>query len=395
MPGANPWPKLLFRMSTSFAHNNIRFSLIVFCHLCTWGKKRYDTPAVIVTPKPTKESYCMFKNLKGILCLLAWSLLFPAWASAEKHTLRIATLAPDGSSWVKVMNAFAWEVGMKSNKKLEIKLYTGGRMGDEKVVVRKIELDSLQGGAITSIGLAQINSSLLSLQLPFLFNNNKELQAVRKHLHQRLKQKLLDKGFVLLGWGDLGYVYLFSKLKLASVEDLKKAKIWAWTDDPLTNQFATAGNLTPRQLGLLHVRQGLQTGTVDTVVGTPLTLIAMQWHSYVKYRIAYRFAIGIGATVISKKSFDRLPPNLQTILKTTARKYHRILNKVVRRDNNKALKTLRDRGLKDINLSDDQKKEVRTISAKVVKFFKGKLYTQNDIKKIKEAIGLYRNGKIK
>lgn len=337
----------------------------------------------------------MFKNLKGILCLLAWSLLFPAWASAEKHTLRIATLAPDGSSWVKVMNAFAWEVGMKSNKKLEIKLYTGGRMGDEKVVVRKIELDSLQGGAITSIGLAQINSSLLSLQLPFLFNNNKELQAVRKHLHQRLKQKLLDKGFVLLGWGDLGYVYLFSKLKLASVEDLKKAKIWAWTDDPLTNQFATAGNLTPRQLGLLHVRQGLQTGTVDTVVGTPLTLIAMQWHSYVKYRIAYRFAIGIGATVISKKSFDRLPPNLQTILKTTARKYHRILNKVVRRDNNKALKTLRDRGLKDINLSDDQKKEVRTISAKVVKFFKGKLYTQNDIKKIKEAIGLYRNGKIK
>lgn len=335
------------------------------------------------------------KNLRWFLFVLACSMMFPSWSFAKKYTLRIATLAPKGSSWVKVMEAFAWEVNMKSGGKLNLKLYTGGRMGDEKVVVRKIQLDSLQGGAITSIGLAQINSSLLALQLPFLFKHNKELQAVRKHLNQYLRQKLLDKGFVLLGWGDLGYVYLFSKLKLESVEDLKKAKIWAWTDDPLTKQFASAGNLTPRQLGLLHVRQGLQTGTIDTVVGTPLTLIAMQWHTYVNYRIAYRFAIGLGATVISKKSFDELPANLQEILKTTSAKYHKILNKVVRRDNRRALKTLKKRGIQDVSLSEDQKKEVRTISNKVVVYFKGKLYSAKDIKKIRESIQLYRNGKLK
>ncbi|TNE50566.1 MAG: hypothetical protein EP343_07725 [Deltaproteobacteria bacterium] len=342
-----------------------------------------------------REKLSMRKHLLWIACLLGCLVALPHLASAKRYTLRIATLAPKGSSWVKVMDAFRWEVRKKSKGKLRIKLYTGGRMGDEKVVVRKVRLDSLQGAAITAIGLSQINPALLALQLPFMFRSYKELYAVRRHLDSHLRKQLLDKGFVLLGWGDLGYIYLFSKLRLQSIDDLKKAKIWAWTDDPITKQFSDKGGLTPRLLGLLHVRQGLQTGTIDTVVGTPLTLIAMQWHSYVKYRVAYRFAIGLGATVVSKKSFDRLPPNLQKILLKTAAKYHRLLLKIVRRDNRRALKTLRKRGIKGIKMTKKQKREVRQIAAKVNKYFIGKLYSKSDYMKIINAIRKYRKGQLK
>lgn len=332
----------------------------------------------------------MPKNLRWFVCLLGMLLVMPSLAVAKKYTLRIATLAPKGSSWVKVMNAFRWDVKKRSKGKLRIKLYTGGRMGDEKVVVSKVKLNSLQGASITAIGLSQINSSLLALQLPFMFRRYKELYHVRKVLDAHLRKKLTDKGFVLLGWGDLGYIYLFSKKKLQSINDLRKAKIWAWTDDPITKQFASQGNLTPRLLGLLHVRQGLQTGTIDTVVGTPLTLIAMQWHSYVKYRVKYRFAIGLGATVISKKSYDSLPPNLQKILTTSAAKYHKLLNKIVRRDNRRALKTLKKRGIKGLKMSKKQRKQVRSIAEKVNKYFVGKLYSKSDIAKIKNALKKFR-----
>ncbi len=332
----------------------------------------------------------MHKKTLWISCFLGMLMALPSFALAKKYTLRIATLAPKGSSWVKVLNAFRWEVKKKSKGKLRIKLYTGGRMGDEKVVVRKIKLDSLQGGVITSIGLSQINTALMALQLPFMFRKYKELYHVRKVLDAHLRKQLSDKGFILLGWGDLGYVYLFSKKKLRNIADLKKAKIWAWTDDPLTKQFASQGNLTPRLLGLLHVRQGLQTGTVDTVVGTPLTLIAMQWHSYIKYRIKYKFAIGIGATVISKKSYDRLPANLQKILMKTSAKYHKIIARVVRRDNRRAMRTLRKRGIKSIKLNKKQKQKMREIAAKVTQYFTGKLYSAKDLNLIKNTLKKYR-----
>jgi len=329
------------------------------------------------------------------LCLLACFVMLPGLANAKKYTLRIATLAPKGSSWMKVFNAMKWELRKKSKKKIRLKFYSGGSMGDESLVVRKIRSGKLQGGSFTAIGLIKMAPSILALQLPFMFRKYGELYYVRRKLDGFLRKKFEDKGMILLGWADLGYIYLFSANKITNLKDLRAAKVWGWTDDPMTKRFAKSAGITPRLLGLLHVRAGLQTGSVNTVVSTPLTLIAMQWHTYVKHRVKYRFAIGLGATVISKKSFDAMPENLQKILLKVAKKYHKILNKVVRRDNRKSLKTLKKSGLISNKLAKKEKKLMRKVAKKVRKYFTGKLFTKADLKKILDARREYRRKKRK
>jgi TRAP-type C4-dicarboxylate transport system substrate-binding protein len=313
-----------------------------------------------------------------------------AQVAAKRYELRIATVAPQGSTWVNVFDAFRWELRKKSKNRLHIRLYTGGVQGDEKLTLSKIRLNSLQGAAITSVGLAQIEPSLLALQLPFLFRNYRELDFVRQDLDSHFREKLNQKGFVLMGWADMGYIYLFSKKELKSMDDLRTAKIWAWSDDPLTQAFAQQGGLTPHLLGLLHVRQSLQTGSIDTVAATPLTLIAMQWHSYVNYRIRYRFAIGIAATVISKSNYDKLPPDLQKLLLETSQKYHQKLLHLSRRDDRRALQTLEKRNLKGITLDADHRKQIQQISNKVRQHFIGKLYSKEDLQRILDSIQRYR-----
>ncbi len=328
----------------------------------------------------------------SLILLVAVSLLLGGSGEtfAKKYVLRIGTLAPKGSSWDKVFKAFRWELKKKSKKRLILKLYAGGSMGNEKLMLRKVMLGSLQGAAITSVGLFQIEPSLLALQLPFLFKNYGELDYVREKLDGYIRKKLEKKGFVLLGWADIGYIYIFSKHKLQSMDDLHKAKIWAWTDDPISQAFAKAVGVTPRLLDVLHVRQALQTGTVDTVASTPISLLALQWHPYVKYRIKYRFAIGLGATVLSKKAFDALPPDLQKLLLETSKKYHKKLQRIIRKANKRDLKTLKKFNIKGIKISKKYKKEIKKIARKVEKSFTGKLFPAEDLKKIKELIAEYR-----
>lgn len=327
----------------------------------------------------------------SMLCVgaMAWSM--PGVASAKRYKIKLATLVPKGSAWMNVFDQLKWEIKKKSKGRLRLKMYAGGRMGDEKAVVGKMQMGTLDGAALTSIGLGQINKEILALQLPFLFKKYKELDYVRTKLKKNFRDMLLKKGFVLMGWGDLGYIYIFSKKKIKTVADMRKAKIWAWTDDPITQQFAKMAGFTPRLLSLLQVRNGLQTGIIDTIVATPLTLIAMQWHSYVKYRVKYKFAIGLGATVMRKKSFDKLPADLQKLLLDTSMKHHDRLVKIVRRDNRRARYTLKKRGMKGLKMTKDQRKLVRKLGRQVQKHFIGKLYNGGILKKIKAAVKEYRS----
>ena len=336
----------------------------------------------------------MKKNIIGIL-LLAFLFILPSMVEAKRYNFRIATLAPKGSTWVNLMYKMRRKIRQQTKGQVRIKFYTGGRMGDEKLVIRKMKLGSLQGAAITSIGLGQVLPSVLALQLPGLFRNYKELDYVRTKLDAKLRAKFRKKGFVLLGWGDLGYVYLYSKIKINGVGSLRHAKIWGWTDDPLTRKYAKVAGVTPHLLGLLDVRASLQTGAIDTVAGTPLSIIAMQWHPYLKYRVKFRFAIGIAATIVTKKAFDKLPANLQKIILAVSRKYHRKLVRSVRRDNRRSKRILRMKGIKGVKLSRKEKREIRRIARKTRKQFIGELYSKEDLKDIVQLIREYRKNKKK
>ncbi|MGB5539869.1 MAG: TRAP transporter substrate-binding protein DctP [Gammaproteobacteria bacterium] len=285
--------------------------------------------------------------LKGILAALLLALAFgTTTAQAEKTwVLKFATLAPAGTTWVKLLEEWAEQVRTESGGRLVFKLYPGGVQGDEPDVLKKIRFNQLQGGAFTGYGIGQIYSPARVLELPFLFENIDEIDYVRERLMPSIEQGYRDNGYELMGWMEVGYIYFFSRERIATLDDLRKRRIWFWQGDPLGKAFFDAGGLAPVPLSIIDVYTSLSTGMIDTVYAPPLGAIALQWFTKTQYITNTPMANGIGSLVVSRRFYQDLPQDLQKLLRRTGRETGAKLVAATRRDNLESLELMQERGM--------------------------------------------------
>jgi TRAP-type C4-dicarboxylate transport system substrate-binding protein len=159
--------------------------------------------------------------------LVVFSLLTPALPTQAQETkaIKFATLAPDGSTWMKVMTDLSQELDQATAGKLKFKFYPGGISGDEKDVVKKIRIGQLQSGGFTGVGLGEVAGNTRLLDAPWLFRSRGELEFIREKFGREFSASIEQGGFVVLGWISLGSVYVFSKNAIAGPEDMKRSKI--------------------------------------------------------------------------------------------------------------------------------------------------------------------------
>ena len=184
------------------------------------------------------------KLVTGLLLCLGLVLSAPLQA-AKIYTLKFATLAPAGTTWVNLLEDWADEVKRESKGRLVIKIYPGGVQGDEPDVLKKMRFGQLQGGAFTGYGIGQIYSPTRVLELPFLFNSVDEIDYVRAQYLPEIEQGYRDNGYELVGWMEVGFIYFFSKAPISTLDDLKARRIWNWQGDPMGKAFFDASGLSP------------------------------------------------------------------------------------------------------------------------------------------------------
>lgn len=320
----------------------------------------------------------------AFLCALA--LATPAVAQ-ETTTIKFATLAPDSSSWMKVFKRAAKEITKKTGGAVKLKIYGGGTQGDEKVVVEKMRTGQLHAAALTSIGLSEIAPEILVLQAPGLILDYKTLDKVRDTLRPRFEKAMLDKGFVQLGDGDVGVVYFYSAHEIRGPKDLNKGKFWVWNADATAREVANVAGVTPVPLAVPDVYPSLQTGHVDTFYSSPLATVSLQWFSKVKYRNTQPLTVTVGAVVVTQKMMDTLSPEHQTIVRETISKWSRALVKKVRKDNDKATKILRKKGIADIEPTPEDIKAFEDIAKKVQDNLAGKIYPKALLEEVRALVG--------
>jgi TRAP-type transport system periplasmic protein len=320
------------------------------------------------------------------LCALFALALFNARPSlAQAGTeIKIATIAPRGSAWMRVYSKMRARITKRTGGKVRLRFYPGQVMGDERDVVRKMRAGQLQGGIFTSVGLSLINPRVLVLQMPLMFKSYASLDRVRKALAPRFEQTFRKKGYELLGWGDVGMIYLFSKQPVRSSDDLKRLKVWSWSDDPISRAMLRNAGASPRILGLPQVYPALNTGMVDVVYNSPLACLALQWHTRLKYYSDMPLAIGIGAMVITSASFKALTPAQREILKAESSRAHRILARRIRRDNIKALKVLEQNGIKPVKVGPAGQRQFRQSARKAAQSFIPRFYPRSLLKRVLE-----------
>jgi len=178
----------------------------------------------------------------GISFLTVILLIAPQSAAAKTTIIKIATLAPDGSSYIQTLNDLNAELKLKTNNDVRLRIYPGGVLGDEKDMRRKMYVGQIHGAVLTSAGLSGIFSEMDVFQIPFLFENYDEVDYVVEKMGAFFKKGLKDKGYILLGWSEAGFIRLVSTHPIASLEDLRKAKVWTWEEAPMAKAiFDEAG----------------------------------------------------------------------------------------------------------------------------------------------------------
>ena len=278
------------------------------------------------------------------LCI---SLLL-AFSSPDTYgrTFKIATLAPDGTTWMKEMRNAASEIAAGTNGRVKFKFYPGGVMGNEKSVLRKIRIGQLQGGAFTSGGLAGVYPDAQIYSLPFLFRSYAEVDYVRTRMDSIIREGLQKKGLVAVGISEGGFAYLMSKKALRKVEDLQGQRVWIPEGDVISQAMFEAVGVSPIPLPIADVYTGLQTGLIDTVTNTTIGSIALQWHTKVDHVTDAPLLLLVGFLVIDGRAFNKLSPADQAIVRSVMETGSKRLDRLNREESKNAKMALANQSVK-------------------------------------------------
>ena len=197
-------------------------------------------------------------SLAVIGCLMATSAV--AGLECTNSTLKIATLAPERHSWVQDLRKGAKEIKEQTDGRINLKLYVGGVMGDDEQVLRRIKTRQLHGAAFTPMGLQEVYADANIYGLPFMFENEDEVDYVRKFIDHKLFRGLKENGFVTLGWSNGGFAYLMSNGPVQSLDDLYGKKVWVPEKDFISYATMEALELSPVVLPMTDVLPGLERG---------------------------------------------------------------------------------------------------------------------------------------
>jgi TRAP-type C4-dicarboxylate transport system substrate-binding protein len=303
--------------------------------------------------------------------------------SAKKFYIKFATVAPEGSAWLKEMRALDKRLRKMTQGQLGFRLYAGGIAGDELDVLRKIRIGQLHSAAFSGVGIAQILPMVRVLDLPFLFRNEDEVDLVHRELRGYFAEHFREKGFELLSWAEIGDVFIFSKGPIGSLQDLTGCKIWTWSGDPISKETFSLMGTNPIPLSITDVTTALNTGMIDTFYAPPLGALALQWHTYVKYMTSLPLAHATGAVLLSKRYYDKLPPNLQALLRGEVEKTMTSLTHVLRKQSSESIDLIRKSGLERTPLPKGAELEAfYAIHKKVAKRLEGDLYPPKLLQRI-------------
>ena len=297
------------------------------------------------------------KWIPGLLLAVAFA------TGANAATLKIATVTPEGSQWMKDMRASSKEIKERTEGRVEIKYYGGGVMGNDAKVLGRIRIGALQGGAFTPTALSSIYPDINLYGLPMVFNSEEEAAFVRERLDSKLEQGLEEAGFVNFGFAAGGFAVVMSNTPVTSLDDLQGKRIWVPEGDLISYASMEAMDLSPVTLPLTDVLTGLQTGLIDIVAISPIGALVLQWHTKVKYMTELPLAYTLGFMAVDKKAFDKLSPEDQAIVREVMVETYKNFNRVNLVDNRGARDALVNAGIESVDFDAAEVDRIRGVLA--------------------------------
>ena len=280
-----------------------------------------------------------------IVTLLALSIVSGMGHAAAAQTVKLGTLAPEGSSWHRIIRDLAEQWRALSNGALDVRIYAGGIAGDEPDMVRKMKIGQLHAAALTGAGLSRIAPEIQALQLPMMLRSDAELDYVRERIGPEIEAALEAKGFKVLTWGDAGWVHFFAQAPVVHPDDLKPQRLFVWSAETAYIELWKDFGFEPVPLAATDIHTALQSGLINAFSTTPIAALSFQWFGLAKNMTDLKWAPLVGALVTSTRTWEAVPEDLKPALLRASREAGVRLQREVRKLDSEAVRVMQEHGL--------------------------------------------------
>jgi TRAP-type C4-dicarboxylate transport system substrate-binding protein len=303
-----------------------------------------------------------------------FSLLFLCLSlSAVAAPIKIAVLVPEGTTWGNSLKKFSKEVETVTKGEVTFKVYYGGVAGDEPDVLRKVRINQMQGGIFTGKVLGEIYGDIRAMELPFTFyGDQKKASQTLVKLTPQFNEGLKAKGFVNLGFYEIGQVYVVSTKKVSTLDELKGTKIWSWEGDPLVQALLDSLQLVSVPLALPDVLSSLSTGIINAAYAPPLAILALQWHTKIKFLVDFPSGFSVGALLVSQKAWATVKPEHQQKILEVSQKYVKEANDKSIVESESARQQMKRSGVQFVSFPQEDYKRAAAVRGQVIAKLKDK-----------------------
>jgi TRAP-type transport system periplasmic protein len=335
------------------------------------------------------------KRRSTILAMLpaVLAMALSVTAQAAPASLRVGSLIPKNSLYHQQLLEMgeAWRAAQGEGARFVV--FTDGSQGGEAELARRMRIGQLQGALLSVVGLREIEPSISALQnLPLLFRSWEEVDYVRDRMRPAMEKRFLDKGFVVLGWGDAGWVRFFSKAPAFGPEDFKGMKFFAWGSEPEQQAIMKSLGYTPVPLETGDILPSIQTGMINVVPSTPYFALASQVYNTAPNMLEINWAPIVGAMVVTKKAWDEMAPAAQTALRAAGEKAGVEMRNKARKEVDEAVDAMKKRGLVVNRPSPAQLREWSDLADKLYPRIRGTMVPAETFDEVFRHIKAYRAG---
>ena len=307
------------------------------------------------------------------------------------QTIKLGTVAPEGSPWHETLQQTAQRWKEASNGKVKLRIYAGGVAGDELDMMRKIKIGQLHATAITCTSFIGLIPDLESIYFPLQVRTDGELEHIIQKLGPAFERELEEKGFKVLNWNTAGWVHFFSTQPVVYPDDLKKQRLFFWGNDTKYIEILKSSGFQPVPLAINDLLPSLQTGLVDAFAAPPAAALSFQWFALAKHMSRLRWQPLPGVTVVSMKKWNKIPTDLQPTLYAIAQEEGAKLYQRILKLESEALSVMEKNGLTIHPINESIEKQwYDLIMDKCFPKFVGARFSQSSFDKVQKSLTEFR-----
>ena len=298
---------------------------------------------------------------------------------AQQFTIKMATIVPANSSWHKALLEMGAAWSKATENRVALRVYEGATQGDERTVIRMLRpgVDQMQSSLLTLPGLAEIDDAFNVFGMPFFFQTDAEAMHVRNKLTPLFEKRLEAKGLKLLVWGNGGWVQLFSKMPIKTLDEVKKAKLYTSEgDDKMVNWYKNNG-FNPVAIRSADIPGGLKTGMINAVPMPPYPASVLQIFQDAKYMLDVRLAPLLGAIVVTNTAWNRVSVDDRAKLLEAAKAFEKSMDSAAASQDAAAVTAMGKRGLTVTPLDAKARAEFQAAAEKLVASARGSMVPED------------------